>query len=62
LGAGSSAPAGLPLAKELLDVVLKDTAAVVGAVVLRQIPTLPELAGIGLVVAAVGVHRDADAL
>lgn len=46
----------------LLVALLPATATVVGAVVLQQIPTLPQLAGIGLVVAAVGVHRDAEAL
>jgi hypothetical protein len=30
---------------------------VIGVLVLRQLPTLPELAGVGLVVAGVAAHR-----
>lgn len=41
----------------LMLALLPATAAAVGAVVLRQIPTPPELAGIALVVAAVAIHR-----
>jgi inner membrane transporter RhtA len=37
---------------------LPATATVVGILVLRQIPSLAELAGIGLVIVAVGMHRD----
>ena len=40
---------------------LPATATVIGILVLRQIPTLTEVAGVGLVVVAVGLHRDAEA-
>jgi inner membrane transporter RhtA len=36
---------------------LPGTAAVIGVLVLRQIPTLAECAGIALVVAGVALHR-----
>jgi inner membrane transporter RhtA len=36
---------------------LPATATVIGLVVLRQVPTGPELAGVGLVIAGVAVHR-----
>jgi inner membrane transporter RhtA len=36
---------------------LPATATVIGVVVLTQIPTAPELAGVVLVVAGVAVHR-----
>jgi inner membrane transporter RhtA len=36
-------------------------AVVVGVVVLRQVPTLPELAGIGLVMLGVSIHREPQA-
>ena len=45
----------------LLVSLLPATATVMGIVVLRQIPTLPEVAGVALVVVAVGLHRDAEA-
>ena len=45
----------------LLVSLLPATATVVGVIVLRQIPTPPEVVGVVLVVAAVGLHRDADA-
>ena len=45
----------------LLVSLLPATATVVGVIVLAQIPTLVEIAGVGLVIAAVGVHRDAEA-
>jgi inner membrane transporter RhtA len=45
----------------LLVSLLPATATVVGVVVLRQIPTIAQIAGVGLVMAAVGVHRDAEA-
>lgn len=45
----------------LLVSLLPATATVVGIIVLAQIPTPLEIAGVGLVIAAVGVHRDADA-
>ena len=41
----------------LLQAILPLVAAVVGAVALRQWLTLPEIAGIGLVVAAVTLRR-----
>jgi inner membrane transporter RhtA len=37
---------------------LPATATAIGILVLRQIPSLPELAGIGLVILAVALHRD----
>ena len=43
----------------LLLSLLPATAAIVGAVVLHQVPAPIELAGIALVVAGVGIHRDA---
>ncbi|MQA88319.1 MAG: EamA family transporter [Streptosporangiales bacterium] len=42
----------------LLMALLPATATVIGAVVLRQIPSPAEIAGIGLVAAAIAVHRD----
>jgi inner membrane transporter RhtA len=42
----------------LLVSLLPATATVVGIVVLGQIPTRPEVIGVGLVVAGVAVHRD----
>jgi inner membrane transporter RhtA len=45
----------------LLVSLLPATATVVGLVVLAQVPTVVELAGVGLVVIAVGLHRDAEA-
>jgi inner membrane transporter RhtA len=45
----------------LLVSLLPATATVVGAVVLVQIPSVAEIAGVGMVVAAVGMHRDAEA-
>jgi inner membrane transporter RhtA len=42
----------------LLVSLLPATATVVGIVVLGQIPTRPEIVGVGLVVAGVAVHRD----
>ncbi len=46
----------------LLVSLLPATATVVGVVVLRQIPTIVEIAGVGLVILAVALHRDAEAL
>jgi inner membrane transporter RhtA len=40
---------------------LPATATVIGVVVLAQIPTVAEIAGVGLVILAVALHRDADA-
>jgi inner membrane transporter RhtA len=37
---------------------LPATAAVIGVLVLRQIPSLIEVTGIGLVILGVGVHRE----
>jgi inner membrane transporter RhtA len=45
----------------LLVALLPATATVVGVIVLGQIPTPVEIAGVGLVIAAVGLHRDAEA-
>jgi inner membrane transporter RhtA len=45
----------------LLVALLPATAIVVGVIVLGQIPTPVEIAGVGLVIAAVGLHRDAEA-
>ena len=45
----------------LLVSLLPATATIVGVIVLAQIPTLIEIAGVGLVIAAVGLHRDAEA-
>jgi inner membrane transporter RhtA len=42
----------------LLLSLLPATATVVGVVVLTQVPTLPEVVGVGLVAAAVAVHRE----
>jgi inner membrane transporter RhtA len=45
----------------LLVSLLPATATVVGVIVLAQIPSVPEIAGVGLVILAVGLHRDAEA-
>jgi inner membrane transporter RhtA len=45
----------------LLVSLLPATATVVGLVVLHQVPTPAEAAGVGLVIAAVGLHRDDEA-
>ena len=45
----------------LLVALLPATATVVGVIVLGQIPAAVEIAGVGLVIAAVGLHRDAEA-
>jgi inner membrane transporter RhtA len=45
----------------LLVSLLPATATVVGLVVLAQVPTILEVVGVGLVIVAVGLHRDADA-
>ena len=45
----------------LLVSLLPATATVVGLIVLRQVPSPIEIAGVGLVVLAVGLHRDSDA-
>jgi inner membrane transporter RhtA len=42
----------------LMVALLPATATVIGIVVLAQIPTLTELLGVGLIVAAVAIHRD----
>jgi inner membrane transporter RhtA len=42
----------------LLVSLLPATATAIGVVVLRQIPTPAEIAGVALVVAGVGVHRE----
>jgi inner membrane transporter RhtA len=46
----------------LLVSLLPATATVVGLVVLGQIPTIIEIVGVGLVIVAVGLHRDAEAI
>jgi inner membrane transporter RhtA len=45
----------------LLVSLLPATATVVGLIVLAQVPTPVEVAGVALVVVAVGLHRDAEA-
>jgi inner membrane transporter RhtA len=45
----------------LLVSLLPATATVIGIIVLAQIPTIPEIAGVGLVILAVGLHRDTEA-
>jgi inner membrane transporter RhtA len=45
----------------LLVSILPATATVVGLVVLGQVPTIVEVAGVGLVILAVALHRDAEA-
>jgi inner membrane transporter RhtA len=45
----------------LLVSLLPATATVIGVIVLAQIPSLAEIAGVALVIAAVGLHRDAEA-
>ncbi len=53
------AMARLPRATySLMVALLPAVATVVGVVVLAQVPTAPEVAGVALVVAAVAVHRD----
>lgn len=44
----------------LMAALLPATATVIGVVVLTQIPTLAEIVGVGLVVAAVVLHRDSS--
>ena len=44
----------------LMVSLLPATATVIGVVVLAQVPTLAEIAGVALVIAAVAVHRDAE--
>jgi inner membrane transporter RhtA len=46
-------------AYSLMVSLLPATATVIGIVVLAQIPSWPEVVGVGLVVAAVAVHREA---
>src|SRR5262249_23198675 len=43
----------------LILALLPATAPVIGLIVLGQVPTMPELAGIGLVILGVALHRDA---
>jgi inner membrane transporter RhtA len=45
----------------LLVALLPATATVIGIVVLAQVPTVPEVLGVALVVAAIAVHRDQPA-
>ena len=45
----------------LLVSLLPATATVIGVVVLAQIPTIAEVAGVGLIMVAVGAHRDVEA-
>jgi threonine/homoserine efflux transporter RhtA len=42
----------------LLLALLPATATVIGVVVLRQVPSIVELAGVGLVILGVGIHRE----
>ena len=44
----------------LMVSLLPATATVIGIVVLAQVPSLTEVVGVGLVIAGVAVHRDAD--
>jgi len=56
------AMARLPRATFALMLALLPAAAtIIGLIVLRQVPTAADLAGVGLVVAGVAVHRDAPA-
>jgi inner membrane transporter RhtA len=45
----------------LMLALLPATATVIGAIVLAQIPTRADLAGIGLVMAGIALHRPGDA-
>jgi inner membrane transporter RhtA len=45
----------------LLVALLPATATVIGVIVLAQIPSPAEIVGVGLVIVAVGVHRDSEA-
>ena len=45
----------------LLVSLLPATATVIGVIVLDQVPTALEIAGVILVIAAVGLHRDREA-
>jgi inner membrane transporter RhtA len=45
----------------LLLALLPATATVIGLVVLAQVPSVPELAGIGLIIVGVALHHDAPA-
>jgi inner membrane transporter RhtA len=45
----------------LLVSILPATATVIGVVILRQIPSVAQLAGVGLVIAAVALHHDDEA-
>lgn len=55
------AMARLPRATYALLVCLfPATATVIGVVVLAQVPTAPEIVGVGLVVAGVAVHQDGE--
>jgi inner membrane transporter RhtA len=45
----------------LLVSILPATATVIGIVILRQFPTVAQVAGVGLVIAAVALHRDGEA-
>lgn len=44
----------------LMVALLPATATVIGVIVLTQIPTLPEILGVSLVIAAIAVHRDTE--
>jgi inner membrane transporter RhtA len=46
----------------LLVSLLPATSVVVGVIVLAQVPTVVETVGVGLVILAVGLHRDAHAV
>jgi inner membrane transporter RhtA len=46
----------------LMISLLPATATVIGVVVLGQVPSLAEVAGVGLVILGVAVHRDSEAL
>jgi inner membrane transporter RhtA len=42
----------------LLLALLPATATIIGVLVLQQVPSIPELAGVGLVILGVGIHRE----
>jgi inner membrane transporter RhtA len=44
----------------LMVALLPATATVIGVIVLAQIPTLPEILGVGLIIAAIALYRDTE--
>jgi inner membrane transporter RhtA len=55
-------PDHVPHAFALLLALLPASAAAIGAVVLKQIPTVQEIAGILLVASGVALHKERDAI